>query len=184
MKLAKMLVLAAAAGISGSLALSAHAADDDSFAPGGTAIDHSTVKRHDQKIVMDLKALNPETVKYGLMVATRIHSLRGEKLVVVIQGPLVSIFAKKNYLEHQGIIDKFAALAKAGVHFEYCGNSVEAAKLTPADMMGLDEKNPAVVNSGAYPSLAHYESKGYALIVPFQFPAHAPAAPPAPAAAR
>jgi intracellular sulfur oxidation DsrE/DsrF family protein len=169
----KMLVLVAAAGLLGAFALSANAGGDDSFAPGGTAIDHSKVKQHGQKIVMDLKALNIETVKYGLMVATRIHSLRDEKLVVVIQGPLIKMFAKKNYLDHQGIIDKFAALAKAGVHFEYCGNSVESAKLTPADMTGLDEKNPAVVNSGAYPALAHYEAKGYALIVPFQFPAHA-----------
>lgn len=182
MKFAKrMLVLAAAAGLSCSLALPAFAAGDDSFAPGGTAVDHSSVEFHNQKIVMDLKAMNMETVKYGLMVATRLQAVRGNKLVIVIQGPLVTIFAKKNYLDHQGIVDKFAALAKAGVHIEYCGNSVKVDGLKPSDMTGLDEKNPAVVNSGAYPTLAHYESKGYALIVPFQLPApeHAPAAAPA-----
>lgn len=170
----KLLILVAAASLLGSFTRAANADDDSSFAPGGTAVDHSMKKFHGQKIIMDLKAMNPETVKYGLMVGTRISSLRGEKLVIVIEGPLVKVFAKKNYLDHQGIIDRYAALAKAGVHIEYCGNSVKSAGLKPSDMTGLDKKHTAIVNSGAYPTIAHYESKGYALIVPFQFP-HAPA---------
>lgn len=145
-------------------------ADDDSFAPGGTAIDHSKVHFRDLKIVMDLKAKDVDAVKYGTMVASRIIENPGMKLAVVIEGPFVSTFAKKNYLDHQGIIDKWAELAKKGVTVEFCGNSVHGMGLKPADMEGLDEKNPATVNSGAYPTIAHYESMGYNLIVPIYMP--------------
>lgn len=139
---------------------------DDSFAPGGTAIDQSAVQFHDLKIVMDLKANDIESVKYGLTVATRIMNHPQAKLIVIVNGPLVAVFAKKNYLDHQGIIDQWANLAKRGVRIEYCGNSVGSAGLKPSDMGGLDDGNRAIVNPGAFPTLAHYESMGYALVVP------------------
>lgn len=156
----------------GFTALQANA-DDDSFAPGGTAVDHTSVRYHDLKIVMDLKAKNIDAVKYGTMVASRIIEHPGTKLVVVIEGPFVTVFAKKNYLDHQGIVDKWADLAKSGVKVELCGNSVHGMGLKPSDMEGLDEKNPASVNSGAYPTIAHYESMGYNLVIPIQMPEHA-----------
>jgi|GEM_PF-5894548 len=81
------------------------------------------------------------------------------------------MFAKKNYLDHQGIVDQWVDLANHGVQVEYCGNSVQGAHLTPADMEGLTEQNLAVVNPGAFPSIAHYESLGYALVVPILMPA-------------
>ncbi len=145
-------------------------ADDDSFAPGGTAVDHSSVHYKDLKIIMDLKAKDIDAVKYATMVATRVLEHPGAKLAVVIEGPFVTVFAKKNYLDHQGIVDKWAALAGKGVQVEFCGNSVHSMGLKPADMEGLDEKNRAVVNSGAYPTIAHYESMGYNLIIPIQMP--------------
>ncbi len=153
----------------GMAALQARA-DDDSFAPGGTAVDHSTVHFHDLKIIVDLKAKDIDAVKYGTMVATRILEHPGAKLVVVIEGPFVTVFAKKHYLDHQGIVDKWADLAKRGVKVEFCGNSIHSMGLKPSDMEGLDEKNPAAVNSGAYPSIAHYESMGYNLVIPIQMP--------------
>jgi intracellular sulfur oxidation DsrE/DsrF family protein len=145
-------------------------ADDDSFAPGGTAIDHSKVYYKNLKIVMDLKAKDINAVKYATMVATRVLDHPGAKLAVVIEGPFVTVFAKKNYLDHQGIVDKWAALAGKGVQVEFCGNSIHSMGLKPSDMEGLDEKTPAVVNSGAYPTIAHYESLGYNLIIPIQMP--------------
>ena len=145
-------------------------AEDDSFAPGGTAIDHSTIRYNDLKIIMDLKAKDVDSVKYATMVATRILDHPGAKLAVVIEGPFVNIFAKKNYLDHQGIVDRWAALAKRGVKVEFCGNSVHSMGLKPSDMVGLDEKNPATVNPGAYPTIAHYESMGYNLVVPLFMP--------------
>jgi intracellular sulfur oxidation DsrE/DsrF family protein len=114
---------------------------------------------------MDLKAESPASAGFGATVATRILSHPGTQLIVIIEGPGITTFAKKNYLDHQGIVDNWVELAQKGVHIEYCGNSVHGAGLKPADMIGLSEKNPATVNSGAFPSLAHYESLGYSPIV-------------------
>ena len=166
--LLKTLVLAAS--LNALLPIGSASAGDESFAPGGTAIDRHTEKFHDLKIIMDLKAKDVETVKYSTMVASRIIEHPGTKLVVIVEGPYVAMFAKKNYLDHQGIVDQWVDLANKGVQVEFCGNSVQSAHLVPADMEGLTEKNPAVVNSGAYPSIAHYESLGYALVVPILMP--------------
>jgi len=165
----KTLVLIASLNAMSSVTLARAA--DESFAPCGTAIDRHTEKFHDLKIIMDLKAKDIATVQYSTMVASRIIEHPGTKLVVIIEGPFVSMFAKKNYLDHQGIVDQWVDLANHGVQVEYCGNSVQGAHLTPADMEGLTEQNPAVVNPGAFPSIAHYESLGYALVVPILMPA-------------
>lgn len=162
---AKKLVLTLALAMTSLAALPAIAGDDDGFAPGGTAIDRHTEQFSNLKIVMDLKAESPASAGFGATVASRIMMHPGTQLVVIIEGPGISTFAKKNYLDHQGIVDNWVELAQKGVHIEFCGNSVRGAGLKPSDMIGLSEKNPAVVNSGAYPSLAHYESLGYNPIV-------------------
>ncbi|MBV1705649.1 MAG: DsrE family protein [Hyphomicrobiales bacterium] len=141
------------------------AADDGSFAPGGTAIDHSTEQFHDLKIVMDLKAVSPASINFGSIVAGRIMKQKGTQLVVVVEGPAINVFAKKDYIDHQGIVDSWVKLVKAGVRVEYCGNSVHGAGLKPADMTGLSSAHPAVVNLGAFPTLAHYQTLGYKPIV-------------------
>ncbi|WP_157662760.1 DsrE family protein [Sulfuriferula sp. AH1] len=164
MKFAKT-ILAFSLAAAMAAALPARAGDDDGFAPGGTAIDHHTQQFSNLKIVMDLKAENPASVGFGATVASRILQHPGAKLVVIIEGPGIAVFAKKNYLDHQGIVDNWVDLAKKGVRIEYCGNSVRGAGLKPADMAGLSTKNPAIVNAGAYPTLAHYESQGYNPVV-------------------
>ncbi len=165
--LLKTLVLAASLSALSGTAL----AEDESFAPGGTAIDRHTEQYRDLKVIMDIKAKDAETVKYAAMVASNIIGHPGAKLAVVVEGPMVSMFAKKNYLDHQGIVDQWVALAEKGVKVEYCGSSVHGAHLNPSDMEGLTEKNPAVVNPGAYPAIAHYELQGYALVIPIPFAA-------------
>lgn len=162
------IALAAMLGLSAvSTSLTAFAGDDDSsFAPGGTAIDQHTQQFHNLKIVMDLKVKTIADVAFGAVTAGRIISHPGTKLVVIVEGPAVTAFAKKNYLDHQGTIDAWADLAQKGVKVEYCGNSVHGAGLLPLDMTGLSEKNPAVVNPGAYPTIANYESQGYGLVLP------------------
>ncbi|MHB8921203.1 MAG: DsrE family protein [Halothiobacillus sp.] len=141
------------------------AANEDGFAPGGTAINQYSKQFHNLKIVMDLKTERPSSLKFGAVVASRIMDHPNAQLVVIIEGPGVSVFAKKNYLDHQGDVDSWVDLAKRGVKVEYCGNSVHGAGLEPADMVGLSHKNPAVVNPGAYPTLGHYESLGFNPIV-------------------
>ena len=110
---------------------------------------------------MDLKAENAASLNFGAAVASRIMEHPGSQLVVIIEGPAITVFDKKNYLDHQGIVDSWVALVEKGVRVEYCGNSVRGVGLSPADMVGLSKKNPAVVNVGAYPAIAHYESLGF-----------------------
>lgn len=143
----------------------AYAADDASFAPGGTAIDHSNEQFSHLKIVMDLKAATPASINFGAFVAGRIMAQPKAQIVVVVEGPAIGVFAKKNYIAHQGIVDTWVKLVKAGVRVEYCGNSVKGAGLKPSDMTGLSSASPAVVNVGAFPSLAHYETVGFKPIV-------------------
>lgn len=141
-------------------------ADDTALYPGGTALDHHAEKFNNLKIVMDLKARNVANLSFASVVAKRIMEHPGSKLVVIIEGPAIEAFAKENYLDHQGVIDNWVSLAEKGVKVEYCGNSVKGAGLKPEDMMGLAEKNPAVVNPGAFPTIAHYETLGYKLVIP------------------
>lgn len=162
---ANKLILALTLAITMLAAFPARAEDDGSFAPGGTAIDRHTEKFAKLKIVMDLKAENVASVSFGATVASRIMEHPDAKLIVIIEGPGIAVFAKKNYLDHQGIVDNWVALARQGVRIEYCGNSVRGAGLKPADMAGLSSKNPAVVNAGAYPTIAHYEAQGFNPIV-------------------
>ena len=143
----------------------AFGADDSGFAPGGTAIDHSTEQFHNLKIVMDLKAVSPASINFGAVVAGRIMQQSGAQLVVVVEGPAIDVFAKDKYIDHQGIVDAWVKLVKAGVKVEYCGNSVHGAGLKPSDMAGLSSANRAVVNLGAFPTLAHYETIGFKPIV-------------------
>ena len=158
-------------GIAFVLALSAltcsaaFAADDASFAPGGTAIDHHTEQFSGLKIVMDLKAATPASISFGAVVAGRIMQQPKAQIVVVVEGPAIGVFAKKNYIAHQGIVDTWVNLVKKGVKVEYCGNSVKGAGLKPSDMEGLSSMSPAVVNPGAYPTLAHYQTEGFKPIV-------------------
>lgn len=161
----KKMILALSLAATVVAALPARAGDDDSFAPGGTAIDRHTEQFAKLKIVMDLKAESPASVGFGATVASRIMEHPGAQLVVIIEGPGITVFAKKNYLDHQGIVDNWVDLTQKGVRVEYCGNSVRGAGLKPADMVGLNTKNPAVVNAGAYPTIAHYESQGYSPVV-------------------
>lgn len=141
-------------------------ADDDGFAPGGTALDHHTEQFPNLKVVMDLKARIPADVTFGVITVKRIIAQPNAKLVVVIEGPAVAMFAKKNYLSHQGTVDDWADLADKGVQVEYCGNSLHGAGLQPQDMIGLSVKHPAVVDPGALSSIAHYEQMGYMLVQP------------------
>lgn len=141
-------------------------ADDNALYPGGTALDRHTQKFKNLKIVMDIKARNIANLNFAAVVARRIMEHPGSKLVVVVEGPAITAFAKDNYLDHQGAIDNWVSLAEMGVKVEYCGNSVKGAGLKPEDMMGLTQKNPAAVNPGAFPSIAYYESLGYQLVIP------------------
>ena len=139
----------------------AFAAND--FEPYGTAIDHSHIKYDGLKVVMDAGGSTPADTAFQAMVAERIMQMPHAKLIMVIQGPVIKLFSKQAYLEHQGLVERIAALRDKGVKIEFCGNSVHAAGLKPSDMIGIGTVVP-----GAYPALADAELHGYALIKPMR----------------
>ncbi|MHB8453823.1 MAG: DsrE family protein [Acidiferrobacterales bacterium] len=131
--------------------------------PYGTAVDHSHIKYQGLKIVMDAGGATPADTEFQAMVAERIMQMPHAKLIMVIQGPMVKAFSKDAYVDHQGLVERIAALKEKGVQIEFCGNSVAAAKLKPSDMIGIGTVVP-----GAYPALADAERHGYALIKPIR----------------
>jgi len=131
--------------------------------PYGTAVDHSHIKYQNLKIVMDAGGATPEDTAFQAMVAERIMEMPHAKLIMVIQGPMVSVFSKDAYISNQGLVERIAALKEEGVQIEFCGNSVAAANLKPSDMIGIGTVVP-----GAYPALADAERHGYALIKPMR----------------
>ena len=135
----------------------------NAFEPYGTAIDHSHIKYDGLKVVMDAGGSTPADTAFQTMVAERIMQMPHAKLIMVIQGPVIRIFSKDEYIQHQGLVQRVAALRKKGVQIEFCGNSVRAAKLKPSDMIGIGTVVP-----GAYPALAEAERHGYALIKPMR----------------
>lgn len=82
-------------------------------------------------------------------------------MVVVTHGPELRVFAKENYLKYQGIVDKLAELAEAGVDFRMCNNAMLAAGYSAEDMHGFITVVPA-----GFPEIAYLQSKGYAYINP------------------
>ena len=131
--------------------------------PYGTAVDHSHMKYHGLKVVMDAAGAVPADTNFQAMVAERIMEMPGAKLIMVIQGPMVRAFSKSAYVANQALVDRVAALREKGVKIEFCGNSVKAAKLKPSDIVGIGTVVP-----GAYPALADAERHGYALIKPMR----------------
>ena len=86
------------------------------------------------------------------------------KMVVVTHGPELRVFAKENYVKYQGIVDKMASLAEAGVDFRMCNNALRAAGFQPEDMHGFVTVVPA-----GFPEIAYLQSKGYTYINPLPY---------------
>lgn len=86
------------------------------------------------------------------------------KMVVVTHGPELRAFAKENYEKYQGIVDKMASLAEAGVEFRMCNNAMRAAGFKAEDMHGFI----TVVTAG-FPEIALLQSQGYQYINPLPY---------------
>ncbi len=153
-----------AAGILSLATAGAPASAAGAFEPYGTAVDHSHHIYHGLKVVMDAGGATPADTAFQTMVAERLMQMPGTKLIMVIQGPVIRIFSKREYADHQGLVDRVAALRKKGVKIEFCGNSVQAVGLKPSDIIGIGTVVP-----GAYPAIANAERHGYALIKPIRF---------------
>ncbi len=131
------------------------------FEPFGTAIDHSHIKYYGLKVVIDAGGAIPADTAFQAMVAGRIMQMPHAKVIMVISGPVIRMFAKSAYIKHQALIDHLATLRKEGLKIEFCGNSVQAVGLKPSDMIGLGTVVP-----GAFPAIADAERHGYAMVKP------------------
>lgn len=130
------------------------------FAPYGTA----KVDRHTMaptNVVFDVNYADPQQLNllYGFVKVT-VRETRG-KVVVVTHGPELRAFAKENYEQYQGIVDRMAELAKEGVEFRMCDAALRAAGFVPEDMHGI----VTVVPTG-FSELAHWQSRGYRYLNP------------------
>lgn len=141
-------------------ALMAGPVSAEGFAPYGTAkVDMHTMAPTD--VVFDVNYADSQQLNllYGFVKVT-VKETRG-KVVVVTHGPELRAFAKENYEQYQGIVDRMAELAKEGVEFKMCDAALRAAGFVPEDMHGMI----TVVPTG-FSELAHWQSKGYQYINP------------------
>lgn len=130
------------------------------FAPYGTA----KVDLHEYpvtNVVFDVNYDDPNQLNllYAFVNNTR-KPLKG-KVVVVTHGPELRAFAKENYQKYQGVVDKMAELAQAGVEFRMCNNAMRAAGFSAEDMHGFVTVVPA-----GFPEIAYLQSQGYQYINP------------------
>jgi intracellular sulfur oxidation DsrE/DsrF family protein len=131
-------------------------ASAEQFAPYGTArLDMHVMPATD--VVFDVNYADPRQLNllYGFVRSTVRHT-RG-KVVVVTHGPELRAFAKENYEQYQGEVDRMAELARDfGVEFRMCNDALRAAGFVPQDMHGI----VTVVPSG-FSELAHWQARGY-----------------------
>lgn len=132
----------------------------EDFAPYGTA----KVDMHDYPTidaVFDVNYDDPKSLNilYAFVKNTS-KPLKGQ-MVVVTHGPELRVFAKENYEKYQGIVDKMAQLADAGVEFRMCNNAMRAAGYEAEDMHGFITVVPA-----GFPEIALLQSQGYQYINP------------------
>jgi intracellular sulfur oxidation DsrE/DsrF family protein len=134
------------------------AADKD-LSPYGTAkVDmhkYPTINR-----VYDVNYVDVQNLNGLANFITNVNKEVPGKSVVVLHGPEIRVFAKENYENYQGLVDKMAGLAKSGVDFRMCNNAMHAAGFESNDIVGFVTIVPA-----GFAELVDLESKGYQPIV-------------------
>jgi len=138
----------------------ASADDDAEFAPYGTGrVEQRPYPRIDT--VFDVSYEEPKQLYllHGFVVSTA-RQLRG-RIVVVTHGPELRVFAKENFERYQGVVQKMAELAEAGVEFRMCGEALRVAGYEPRDMHGFI----TVVPNG-FAEIALLQAQGYRYLNP------------------
>lgn len=83
---------------------------------------------------------------------------------VVMHGTEIVTLAKKNYLRYQEVVQRMRYYADLGVDFRVCALSLEEFNYAQADMQDFVTIIPSAITD-----LAHWQNKGYALIIPRVF---------------
>ena len=81
--------------------------------------------------------------------------------MVVVHGTEVVTLAKKNYAKYQTIIDRMRYYVDLGVKFKICEIAMQDYGYRLEDFYDFVEVVPSAMTE-----LAHWQSKGYALIIP------------------
>lgn len=152
-------IASAAAVLLAATGLSVPAYSDE-LAPYGTA----KVDMHEYPTidaVFDVNYDDPNSLNILYAFVKNTSKPLGGKMVVVTHGPELRVFAKENYEKYQGIVDKMAELADAGVDFRMCNNAMRAAGYQADDIHGFVTIVPA-----GFPEIAHLQHQGYSYINP------------------
>lgn len=152
-------IASAAAVLLAATGLSAPVYSDE-LAPYGTA----KVDMHEYPTidaVFDVNYDDPNSLNILYAFVKNTSKPLGGKMVVVTHGPELRVFAKENYEKYQGIVDKLAELADAGVDFRMCNNAMRAAGYQADDIHGFVTVVPA-----GFPEIAYLQHQGYRYINP------------------
>ncbi|HEX7972247.1 MAG TPA: DsrE family protein [Thiobacillus sp.] len=82
-------------------------------------------------------------------------------VVVVIHGTEIVTLAKKNEATYQDAVDRMRYYASLGVSFKVCGQAAEDFGYAVKDFQDFVEVVPNAITE-----LAHWQQRGYALIIP------------------
>jgi len=122
------------------------------------------------KVVYDFNFVDPKAVSLALNSVGALlkattdfgpHEIDAIRVVVVMHGPELALFAKANYSKYKEVVDRAASFAQQGVRFEACRNSAAAQGFATDDFHGFVN----VVPAGPY-ALAYWQAKGYSLNAP------------------
>ncbi len=83
------------------------------------------------------------------------------KIVVVIHGTEIVTLARSNYSKYRKIVDRMRYYASLGVKFKVCALAASDFGYKVEDFQDFVEVVPSAITE-----LAHWQQKGYALIVP------------------
>lgn len=134
------------------------------FAPYGTA----KVDMYESpkiNVVFDVNYENPNSLNVLYAFVNNTRKITKGKVIVVTHGPELRAFAIENYEKYQGIVQRMAELAQAGVEFKMCNNAMLAAGFKAEDMHGFITVVPA-----GFPELVYWQNKGYQYINPIPLP--------------
>jgi intracellular sulfur oxidation DsrE/DsrF family protein len=86
---------------------------------------------------------------------------------VVMHGTEVVTLAKKNYEKYADLVERMRYYAELGVDFRVCVRTLEEYGYKPKDMQDFVTIIPAAITD-----LVHWQSQGYALIIPRVYEKH------------
>jgi intracellular sulfur oxidation DsrE/DsrF family protein len=141
-----------------------------SFAQEGAEVSYTPYEQ-DQKIVFEFYFDHPGKINSALYWLKAVFTTLGSEpygyapdffdIKVVIHGTEIAALAKKNYYLYNEAVERMRYYHEFGVEFKVCSLSAHEYGYGKEDLPGFVELVPSAVTE-----LVHWQSKGYALVVP------------------